>query len=379
MLTSRRIFLAGLGAATVLKSTGASRAAGPRPKLILIILRGGMDGLTAIAPITDPHINTLRPHLVPKNAIALGGGFAAHPALKTWAGWAKGGQAGFIHAIAGPYRDRSHFKAQDLLETGADAVPGRDGWLARALERRPGLSALSIGPAQPLILKGAQNASSWSPAVVAPASDDTLMRLASLYADDKLLRAALEKAVETNAVAGEMGGAMRQGGFGAAGAIKAQMAGAGRLLKAQDGPDIAVIDIDGWDTHGGQINRLGRMLTALDDGLATLKSELGIMWQSSAITIVSEFGRTVRDNGGGGTDHGTGGLALLAGGQIKPGQHGDWPGLSSRALYDNRDLAPANDMYALFSGLLTDLYGFDSADLRAVFGPLTPRPISIAV
>ncbi|MEO0412999.1 MAG: DUF1501 domain-containing protein [Pseudomonadota bacterium] len=372
MLLTRRIFTAGLGAATLVSGARASHAAAGTPKLIIILLRGALDGLTAVPKLDDRHIESHRQKLIPKGALSLADGFAAHPNLEHWHSWFAAGEAAFVHAIAGPYRERSHFKAQDLLETGEPTLPGREGWLNRVLQRRPALSALSIGPATPMILKGTAAASSWSPPVLAPTNEDTLMRLQGLYADDPLFSGALVKALETNAVAGDMG--MTKGGGGALGAIKAQMEGAGRLLAKAGGPDIAVIDIDGWDTHSAQMGRLGRMLGGLDQGLLALKAAMGSQWDNAAVAVVSEFGRTVRENGGAGTDHGTGSVALLAGGKIKPGLHGDWPGLAPGALYEGRDLYPANDMNGMFAGLLTGLYGFSNADVKAVF-PSKPTPM----
>ncbi|MEO0413289.1 MAG: DUF1501 domain-containing protein [Pseudomonadota bacterium] len=372
MLLTRRIFTTGLGAATLVSGAAAGQAGADTPKLVLILLRGAMDGLTALPKLDDRHIQGHRQKLIPQGALPLTDGFAAHPKLANWHGWFKAGEAAFVHAVAGPYRERSHFKAQDLLETGAQTLPGREGWLNRLLQQRPDLSALSIGPATPMILQGKAAASSWSPAVLAPANDDTLMRLEGLYASDALFAGALAQALETNAVAGDMGMAKRGGG--ALGAITAQMEGAGRLLAKAGGPDIAVIDIDGWDTHSAQMGRLGRMLEGLDTGLGTLKAAMGAQWGNAAIAIVSEFGRTVRENGGGGTDHGTAGVALLAGGKIKSGQHGDWPGLAPGALYEGRDLYPANDMNDMFAGLLAGLYGVSRTDLRAIF-PAAPTPM----
>lgn len=375
MHVSRRIFLSGLGAVSVFGALGPGQAATTNtPKLILILLRGAVDGLSAVAKLDDPHIQDHRKKLIAAGSLPLANGFAVHPKLATFHQWFEADEAAFVHAIAGPYRERSHFKAQDLLETGQADLPGRDGWLNRLLQVRPELSALSIGPATPLILKGSAPASSWSPPVLAPANEDTLMRLGALYAGDALFAQALKQASQTKEVAGTI--AMGQSGGGPVGAIRAQMEGAGRLVAQPGGPNIAVIDIDGWDTHSGQMGRLGRMFGALNEGLLTLRAALGeTVWGNTAIALVTEFGRTVRENGGGGTDHGTAGVALLAGGKVKPGQHGDWPGLAPSRLYENRDLFPANDMNALFAGLLTQLYGLSRTDIQRVF-PSAPSPMT---
>jgi uncharacterized protein (DUF1501 family) len=275
-------------------------------------------------------------------------------------------EAAFVPALAGPYRERSHFEAQDLLECGEITKVSADGWLNRALQKAPGAySAVSIGPSQPLILRGASTkTTSWSPAVLPEASDDTLARLLDLYEDDPVLKPALISALGAESIAGAMEMKATSDGPGRPAQYAAQLEAAGKFLSQPDGPEVAVVSLDGWDTHTGQNAALQQRFTALDNGIKALKIALGPAWKKTAVIAVSEFGRTVRVNGGGGTDHGTGGLAILAGGAIKGGRmYGDWPSLRSSALFENRDLMPTVDSRQVFKGLLRDQLGWAQKDL----------------
>jgi uncharacterized protein (DUF1501 family) len=254
------------------------------------------------------------------------------------------------------------------------ATVSSDGWLNRALQTAPAAySAVSIGPSQPLILRGAaQSISSWSPPVLPEASEDTLNRLMELYEGDAVLRASLAAAVGADMIAGGMDRGQRAmgGGRGGPNQYAAQFTAAGKFLAQPDGPEIAVVSLDGWDTHAGQNNALQQRFAALDNGLNALKETLGETWKTTALVAVSEFGRTVRTNGAQGTDHGTAGLAILAGGAVRGGRMtGDWPGLKSSALFENRDLRPTADVRSLFKGLLRDQLGWSAADLNAMVFP----------
>ncbi len=331
---------------------------------MVVILRGAMDGLAAVPKPNDPHIRSHRPNLIANNALALQDGFALHPNLATVHSNFTAGDAAIVHALAGPWRNRSHFKAQDLLESGTEKTVLKDGWLNRALQVSPTpLKAVSIGPAQPLILRGKAQVASWSPAVLPEANEDTVNRLLDLYADDPLLGPALAEAIKVDQIAGNAAKGLRGNQY------VAPMGAAARLIAADDGPDIAVVSLGGWDTHANQNGVLGNRLKQLDLGLAKLKQDLGPHWSKSAIVVVTEFGRTVRQNGGRGTDHGTGGVGLVLGGAVNGGRIlGDWPGLAPNQLYQNRDLYPANDMRGLLASLLQEQFGFSKSGLtRTVF------------
>jgi uncharacterized protein (DUF1501 family) len=383
-LSRRSMLFAGCAASliSVAPSARAAPQASQRRKLIIVILRGAMDGLAALPKTDDPDIRAHRAALIDAKAIPLSDGFALHSAMPNLAAMYKAGEASFVPAIAGPYRERSHFEAQDLLECGGVKTVSDDGWVNRALQRAPAAyAAVSIGPAQPLILRGAaSNTSSWSPAVLPQASDDTLNRLMELYEGDAVLKASLSAALGADSVAGGVDRQGMGGGRGGAAQYLPQLAAAGKFLSQPGGPEIGVVSLEGWDTHASQNGALQQRFTALDAGIKALSDALGETWKKTAVVAISEFGRTVRINGAQGTDHGTGGLAILAGGAIKGGRmFGDWPTLRGSALFENRDLMPTVDARSVFKGMLRDQLGWasgdldgsvfpDSADVRAVEG-----------
>ncbi len=374
-LNRRTLLLAGSAGLAVTLITPAARAATPESqgrKLIVVILRGAMDGLAALPKLDDPDIRQHRAALVDASAIPLSDGFALHSAMPALAAMYAAREAAFIPALAGPYRERSHFAAQDLLECGEVNRVTADGWLNRALAKAPAAyAAVSIGPAQPLILRGAAaRTTSWSPDVLPEASDDTLARLLDLYENDPVLKPSLTAALGADRIAGGMDKTgMGEGGRGGPGQYLAQLQAAGKFLAQADGPEVAVVSLEGWDTHTQQNSLLQQRFAALDAGIKALKAALGEAWKKTALVAVSEFGRTVRVNGGQGTDHGTGGLAILAGGAIRGGRMvGDWPSLKTSALFENRDLMPTLDARAVFKGLLRDQLGWAANDLdTAVF------------
>jgi uncharacterized protein (DUF1501 family) len=368
ILTRRSLLLASLTATlvSVVPSARANAVQSGGRKLVVLILRGAMDGMAALPKVDDPDLQALRGPLVDVSATPLGNGFALHSAMPNLAAMYKAREAAFVPAIAGPYRERSHFEAQDLLECGEVSRVIASGWLNRALEKAPGAySAVSIGPSLPLVLRGGSaRATSWSPPVLPEASDDTLSRLLELYEGDALLKPALLSAAGAEMVADTADTMDQSGRRGGPAQYVTLFQAAGSFLSQPDGPEIAVVSLEGWDTHVGQNALLKPRFAALDDGIAALKTALGDTWKKTAVVAVSEFGRTVRVNGGGGTDHGTGGIAILSGGAIRGGQmFGDWPGLKPTALYENRDLAPAIDARSVFKGLLRDHLGWTASDL----------------
>lgn len=375
---SRRILLGrGLSAALLSASGVASARTVSGNKMVVIILRGAMDGLGAVPVIgrdagSEP-LARFRPDLIAPGAAPLSEGFALHPSLKNVARLVRKGQGRVMHAAAGPYRERSHFLAQDLLESGTDKFMSRDGWLNRALQYGPSaLQAVAVGSSTPHIVKGPASVASWSPPVLPEASDDTVARLLELYGSDPLLETALSQSIQLS------GTAMMGGGSKAArGDFSAITEAAARLLLPAGGPDIAVLSLSGWDTHASQPNLLGRQLTKLDEALLTLEKTLGAHWQNTLVTVVTEFGRTVRQNGTKGTDHGTGSAAFALGGAVQGrGLIGDWPGVSERQLFENRDLYPANDIRSLFMAALSQQFGYSRADLsNSVFPQSAGLPI----
>ena len=385
MMTRRGALIAG-GAMFLPGSAGAltvSRQAGDR-KFVLVILRGALDGLSAAAPYADPHYHDLRGRLALPSPGEAGGvlplteGFGLHPNLVFLHEQWKSGALAILPACASPYRERSHFDAQDVLETGAAEVFGAsDGWLGRALTALPPelkREAVGISGSLPLVLRGSASATSWAPSFAPSASDDTLNRLMDLYAGDTLLGPALASAIETNAIA-DASGMAGINGLGrriGAGAYKGLAEAGARLLSAEGGPAAAVLSFDGWDTHANQGAANGQLalrLAGLDAALRALRDGLSAHWENTVVTVVTEFGRTVKENGTGGTDHGTGSAAFLLGGAVSGGKFGgDWPGLAPSALYQGRDLAPANDLRSVFMTVLQYHWGLDRDTLgKTVF------------
>jgi len=363
---SRRTVLGFVGAAAASSALAPVFARGVEDrKFVFIILRGGLDGLAALIP-DDREVDALRGAILPDAAsrLDLGNGFRLHPSLSALKTLYDKGEAAFVHAAASGYRGRSHLDRQDALET-LSAPGAREGWLNRALAAAGG-EGLAIGHSLPLALKGPAPATNWSPPVFAAASDDLLDRLADLYADDPVLAGPLAMARAAPAPDVSMGG-RRAGGPGAAyaGALGAM----GRLMAADGGPGVGMASLDGWDTHAGQPAALSLRLAALDRALAGLKDALQDQWAKTAVVFCSEFGRTAAANGTKGTDHGTGGLVMLAGGAVRGGRVlGDWPGLETAALYEGRDLAPANDVAGVLKGVMRDHLGVDRRALdNAVF------------
>ena len=274
--------------------------------------------------------------------------------------------AAVVHAVATPYRERSHFDGQDVLESGF-AGPGRvqSGWLNRALEELPRgdrvISGLAIGPTTPLILRGAAPTVAWAPVALPQAAEDTAARLLELYRHrDPALGTALTQGLQLDKAA--QGDDMKpKPGTNSAGAMKLVARGVAKLMSADDGPRIAALAFDGWDTHaneGGPVGRLAQLLGGLDGALAEFETGLGARWRDTVIVVATEFGRTARINGTAGTDHGTGTVALLAGGAVKGGRViSDWPGLKPANLFEGRDLAPTNDLRAVMKGVMHDHLG----------------------
>lgn len=380
----------GLGVAFMGRAAFADDTAGRR-KLITVLARGGMDGLSVSPPVGDPDYAALRGRIaIPANvALKLDGTFGLHPALAGVHALSLKGQARIAPAIASPDRARSHFEAQDVLESGASVVYGTaSGFLNRALTAAGGrkVEALSVGATAPLILRGPTQAASWSPGAAGEGSPRLPGILMDLYAGDPLLAPALASGLQTEAMAATAQGGMAggtapgmDGSGGVAGFVRQGQRVARTLGKTvagfmtqPGGPQIVAISVDGWDTHANQGAAEGQLATRLlylDALLAGLNEGLGEAWSDTVVVVATEFGRTARVNGTSGTDHGTGSTAIVLGGALKPGGIiGDWPTLRSDALFEGRDTRPTLDMRGLFKGVLADHMGVDRAALEmAVF------------
>ncbi len=371
LVLDRRRLLAGLGVgglSLTFAGQAAAQASGGRPKLVVIIARGAMDGLSVTAPFADTDYIRLRGPLAMKapgeaeGGLSLEQGFALHPALGGLHGLYGQGQLRFAPAVAIPTRIRSHFDAQDMLESGGERLHQSDsGWLNRALGAVNG-RGLSIGAQTPLILRGPAETSSWAPGGRIGGDDRLASLLQDLYVEDRLLATNLARGLETEAQAQSMtsgtDGTPRRGDAAGLGSAVA------RLMTGEAGADVVALSLDGWDTHARQATQLQARLTQLDQLVGGLRQGLGAEWSRTVVVVATEFGRTARINGTQGTDHGTASTLMLAGGAIqRGGPIGDWPGLTDAALFENRDLAPTLDVRSVFKGVLRDHLGVDRAAL----------------
>ncbi len=372
----RRSFLAashGLLLTTALTAPSLAWAAAPgETRLVVIILRGGLDGLDMLRPYEDKAWRAVRPSLsadAGKKPLELAPGFALHPAMKPLYRLWRDGELAFAPAVSTPYRDqRSHFEGQDILEKGTASAELRDdGWMNRALAAlpsgRPKGYAVAVGRGEMLILRGAEEALFWSPSSdLARGERDSL--LSQLYAEDALFSRALAAARLADVTGDEVRASLASSRV----TVETSAQLAAKML--QDEARIAVLSIGGWDTHANQAGLLPRKLKQLTESVGVLKNALGRkLWKRTLVVTLTEFGRTVAENGSRGTDHGTASVTLLAGGALRGGRlYGDWPGLREGALYAGRDLMPTQDIRLYPAWALAAGYGLGRRTLeRDVF------------
>jgi uncharacterized protein (DUF1501 family) len=368
---SRRNFLrlATAGAAMLAAPGLVLANAATERRFVFIIQRGAADGLDTVIPYADPGYARLRGALAIDTASAtrLDGTFALHPALNEIGKLYGAQQALFVHAVASPYRDRSHFDAQNVLESGGmNAYDTKDGWLNRLLTLLPKHSAdaIAITPTVPLALRGAVEVSSYAPSALKQAPDDLLMRVQQLYAKDDQLHALWSSAMDARGMAGAP--------------VKQNPAELGQLaarfLVQPNGPRIAMLETGGWDTHSGQTGRLNNQFKSLDAMVAALRDGLGAAWANTTVLVATEFGRTAAANGTGGTDHGTGSVAMVLGGAVKGGRVlSDWPGLAPADLYQARDLKPTIALDSLIASVTGECFAIEPERLGRTLFPLVAR------
>lgn len=393
MQLHRRHFLLAAGAAATSALVGAPRfafAATPGDnRFVLCILRGAWDGLHVAPPYGDPAYADVRAQLAfqrpgagEESCLDLDGTFGLHPALAPLHARYRQGQMLVVHAIATPYRERSHFDAQDLLENGTTRPRGAaDGWLNRALppleqgrSKTAARLGLAVGQQVPLVLRGPSAVASWAPTALPPVQADFMDRVNAMWSRDPLLGPVLAEGMRTQMMSDEvLGNRGNAPNVRPAQSMAPLAEAAGKLLAAPDGPRIATLEFGGWDTHAGQGRTGGRLATALEGlakSLEALASGLGPAWEKTAVLVVSEFGRTVAPNGTGGTDHGTGTAALLLGGAVRGGRVlADWPGLGRNELHEGRDLRATADLRALMKGVLTAHLGIAPRALDTTIFP----------
>ncbi|MFT5294320.1 MAG: hypothetical protein ACI9YH_000326 [Colwellia sp.] len=335
------------------------------PKIVWVMLRGALDSLHTIVPTFEPQYKKLRPKLSSSfkaPLLPLDGGFSLHPALKNLHQWYQEKSLLPIVAVSSGYSKRSHFDGQDFLESGKSEIDHDSGWLARAISVK-NKRALAVSRSTPISLRSSDQVNTWYPSKLKNADEDIYSALTKLYQYDDVLKEKLEKGLEVKGLVGKgRKNNKRQGQF-----IELSKACA-TLMVEKEGTDCAMLELSGWDTHNNQGNRLEQKLTELDKGLAELKAGLGDEWQNTVVIIGTEFGRTAKENGTGGTDHGTGSALFLAGGAVNGGKiKGRWPGLNTEQLFEQRDLMPTSNSFSWFANVLSQHWQFNDQELAHVF------------
>ncbi|MBE8578173.1 DUF1501 domain-containing protein [Vibrio sp. OPT18] len=336
---------------------------------IWVSLRGAMDGLNVVVPHADPDYSNLRPNigLKPEQLLKLDDFFGLHPSLKQCHQWYESNELSFVHACSTAYRERSHFDGQKILENGTSDPFNTVGWINRLLtlssEKYDGIA---IDSGLPLIMQGESTVASWYPNRLKTRDKQTEL-LEELFQSDQMLSSNFESVMKIDQLVGDQGVGKQ---------FKSLMGKTGDILSADNGPNIAALELGGWDTHANQGNvngRLSNQLKTLDIGLAALKASLGDRWKKTVIIAASEFGRTAKENGTKGTDHGTGNVMFVAGGAL-PSLKGaggkviaNWPGLSQSQLYEGRDLSPTTDMRSVIKGVLYQHLSVEVKQLNTIF------------
>jgi uncharacterized protein (DUF1501 family) len=341
-------------------------------RLVFVLLRGGFDGIAAVVPYGDPAYRSLRDAIAfnESDLFTLNDTFGLAPGLASLREFWQRDELVALHAMAIPYRTRSHFDGQAILETGLDRPIGSsDGWLNRLLQSMSGeRSGIAVASGMPRSMTGSFDVQTWSPTQLGAVDDAYLERLAVLYRSDRALQGRFEAALQQQGIVGEepmAGGGARRGG------ITPLMQATARILRQQTGPNIAAVEFSGWDTHANQGlagGALDRLLAQLADGLVAFKTEMGPAWERTTVVVMTEFGRTARPNGTRGTDHGTAGAGFIIGPRVARAQvFADWPGLSDAALFEGRDLKPTLDTRAVLKAAIAGTFDLTPAQADRVF------------
>jgi uncharacterized protein (DUF1501 family) len=355
-----------------------------RGRLVFVLLRGGFDGLAAVVPHGDPSYRALRGAMAydPSDLLVLGDDFGLAPGLSPLSELWNAGELAVLQAMAIPYRTRSHFDGQAILETGLERPDGAsDGWLNRLLQVMDGERAgLAVAAGLPRSLSGDFQVATWSPVELGALDDGYLDRLQVLYRADRALYDRFEAGLQMREVASDEGMSTEMRGRGRQGRIAPVMRAAARFVGQPDGPNVAAVEFGGWDTHANQGmsgGNLDRLLGQLADGIMAFREEAGDSWSDTTMVVMTEFGRTARPNGTGGTDHGTAGAGFVIGpGVSRSGVVTDWPGLGDRSLYEGRDLRPTLDTRAVLKGVIAGVFDLTAAQAGRVFpGSDEVRPI----
>jgi len=374
----RREFLKHLGTGLVVWQTPSIFAEisikDQSKKLIWIVLRGGVDSIHTIVPVFDKHLSRLRPGLAPTIAdklLPIDRGFGLHPSLVNLHKMYQQKEFLPIVAVHSGYPKRSHFDGQDYLESGKSTIDHDSGWLARAIEQKQ-LQAMAINNSIPVSLRGSEKVMTWYPSNLKQSSPDIYQQLMALYQDDELLLSRLKEGLEVKAMTGMESLKKRRAKF--TDLTKACT----KLMSGNKAIDCAMLELGGWDTHNNQKNRLANRLKQLDDGLLVLKQGLGSEWNNTVVVMATEYGRTDREDGTGGTDHGTASTLMLAGGAVSGGQViGKWPGLAKDQLFNGRDLMPTTNTFGWISSILEQHWNLDPQQLEHIFPEVKPYKVNL--
>lgn len=378
----RRTFM-GAGATLSLLGHANAFGAAVQPahrRLLVILLRGGMDGLTAVPPIGEPRLAQVRQALVPAVPLPGDSFFGLHPALPTFAGLVAKGEAVAVHATGFDYRGRSHFEGQDIMQSGVSKpFASATGWLGRAMQKAKVGAGVAISIPMPLILRGDPAVDTEYPTWLASPPRSTYSLVNEMWARDPQLAG-----LGVGAVGGKMEMAANQPTTQAyidnisSPTRLGQLAG--QRMASNAGPVVGLIDLVGFDTHAGQGAGQGQhadKLKMVDDIIQAYRQAVGEGWKDSLVITVTEFGRTVSQNGSAGTDHGWGSCILAAGGLVRTaGIVADWPGLDPRQLYEGRDLPVTVDARAVYAEMMGSIFGLSAAQIQEGVLPHTPHPLT---
>jgi uncharacterized protein (DUF1501 family) len=388
---SRRRFLGTVlaGTATLLIWPRLTFAAtGSDTRFLFVLLRGGLDGLESVPPYGDPGYQAIRGALAlspsaMRPAHKLDNVFALHPSFDHAAQLYAQGQFMPVVAAAPPYWGRSHFQAQNCVENGTSRPDGaQTGWLNRCIACMPGVDGLACAAVMPLTMRGSAKVETWSPPLPTEVNPILLQRLQPLYAADVRLAAPFARAVaqqQNSPVPESSAGMGGKPGKGQRGGLPVMMAAAGGFMGKTEGPRVAFVEDDGWDTHANEAAIVTRKIAELDAGLKAFHQAIGSRWSRTIVVVATEFGRTAHINGTGGTDHGTGGSMFLAGGALRGGRvAGNWPGIRASELYQNRDVHATTDFRSVFKGVLAAHLGIAESLLESRVFPGSAKAAPMA-
>lgn len=327
-----------------------------KKNIIVIMLRGGMDGLTAVPVISDPSLNKLRKNIIIEDVLKLNTDFALHPKLQTFHELFENQQAAVVHATSIPYTGRSHFEGQDLMETGSlTPYASKTGWLGRGLNlTNNSLDGLALALPMPLILRGSQNNNNFFPSRKKVPAGKILSEIKSIYEAKGESELAKNLDLIINRPLSML---VNDKNLLTLSRVAAQ------TLRSENGPNVAVFDIEGFDTHSAQGDIEGKHaehLYEVDTVVKTLQKNLKDAFEDTLILTVTEFGRTVSENSGRGTEHGYGSAILMAGGLLKKSQvYSDWPGLKKNNLFEGRDLQSTIDARSVYASAMATVFDLD--------------------